>query len=175
MSALNYNFIKQELINFEKSNVCNLCSRQFVNPVRIKICGHYFCQDCLEIEKDNEQCPKCKEHYENNELDYQNAARKVQKNLHELKMFFSSEDEDDPDRKSEDSKLNTFTYSNRLYLIIFCDELFKKVNMKGESSLHIACKKKKIEDVLNLLKTDIDINVQDFAGWSPLVSIQITQ
>lgn len=170
MSALNYNFFKQELKSFEQSNICNLCSKQFVNPVRIKICGHYFCEECLDIDRDNEQCPKCKEHYEKNEVDYQNAARKVQKYLDELKMFFSSEDEDDHDTNSQHS--NTFVCNNKLYHIQFCDELFRKVNMKGESPLHIACKKKKIEDVLNLLKKDTDINIQDFAGWTPLVSIK---
>lgn len=171
MSALNYGFFKQELIKFEKSNICNLCSKQFVNPVRIKICGHYFCEECFNIDRNNEQCPKCKEHYENNEVDYQNAARKVQKYIDELKMFFSSDEEEDPEKISKHSKLNTFVHSNKLYHTHFCDELFRKVNMKGESPLHIACKKRKIEDVLNLLKKDSDINIQDFAGWTPLVSI----
>lgn len=164
------NFLKQQLVNFENLNVCNLCLRKFINPVRIKICGHYFCEECLDNNRNNEQCPKCEEHFERNQLDYQNAARKVQKYLDELKMYFNDADEVEIDAKDKNVTANTFVYNGKTYQVIFFDELFKKVNAKGESPLHIACQKKKLNDVLDLLEKDIDINIQDFAGWTPLVS-----
>lgn len=165
------NYVKEELIQFEKVNTCNLCSQKFIDPLRIKICGHYFCEECLDSNRNNEQCPKCLEHFENNEVDYQNAARKVQKYLDELKMYFCDANETENDIEVNRAEVNTFVYKGKRYKVLHFDELFRKVNIKGESPLHIACQKKKLDDVVNLLKKDIDINVQDFAGWAPLVSI----
>ncbi|XP_066471065.1 SMC5-SMC6 complex localization factor protein 1 isoform X2 [Tiliqua scincoides] len=44
-----------------------------------------------------------------------------------------------------------------------------KVNVKGETSLHIACKKNNVKRLIHLLSIPgIDINVKDNAGWTPL-------
>lgn len=171
MSTFDYNLLKQRFLQFEQTNICNVCCVKFADPVRIKTCGHYFCEKCLEINSKNEQCPKCKEHYERNEVDYQNAARKLQICMDEFRTFLSNATEIQPESNLGMFKENLFIYMGKKFHLNYLDDLFKKVNNKGESALHIACKKKKLDDVQNLLGNDIDINIQDFAGWAPLVCI----
>lgn len=43
-----------------------------------------------------------------------------------------------------------------------------KVNSKGETPVHLACKAKKLEDVVSLIKLGEDVNIKDHAGWLPL-------
>uniref|UniRef100_A0A6J0TP60 SMC5-SMC6 complex localization factor protein 1 isoform X1 n=2 Tax=Pogona vitticeps TaxID=103695 RepID=A0A6J0TP60_9SAUR len=44
-----------------------------------------------------------------------------------------------------------------------------KVNIKGETALHIACKSNNVKKLIHLLSLPgIDINVKDHAGWTPL-------
>ncbi|XP_025021035.1 SMC5-SMC6 complex localization factor protein 1 [Python bivittatus] len=44
-----------------------------------------------------------------------------------------------------------------------------KVNLKGETALHIACKSNNVKKLIRLLAVPgIDINVKDYAGWTPL-------
>ncbi|XP_044301682.1 SMC5-SMC6 complex localization factor protein 1 [Varanus komodoensis] len=44
-----------------------------------------------------------------------------------------------------------------------------KVNLKGETALHIACKGNNVKKLIPLLSLPgMDINVKDYAGWTPL-------
>ncbi|XP_039191633.1 SMC5-SMC6 complex localization factor protein 1 isoform X4 [Crotalus tigris] len=44
-----------------------------------------------------------------------------------------------------------------------------KINLKGETALHIACKSNNVKKLVRLLTVPgIDINVKDYAGWTPL-------
>ncbi|XP_060617772.2 SMC5-SMC6 complex localization factor protein 1 isoform X1 [Anolis sagrei] len=44
-----------------------------------------------------------------------------------------------------------------------------KVNVKGETALHITCKSNNVKKLIHLLSLPgIDINVKDYAGWTPL-------
>nr|XP_056705223.1 SMC5-SMC6 complex localization factor protein 1 [Euleptes europaea] len=44
-----------------------------------------------------------------------------------------------------------------------------KVNLKGETVLHIACRRNNVKRLIHLLSLpEIDINVKDYAGWTPL-------
>ncbi|XP_034296575.1 SMC5-SMC6 complex localization factor protein 1 isoform X1 [Pantherophis guttatus] len=44
-----------------------------------------------------------------------------------------------------------------------------KINLKGETVLHIACKSNNVKKLIRLLTVPgIDINVKDYAGWTPL-------
>lgn len=45
-----------------------------------------------------------------------------------------------------------------------------KRNYKGETSLHLACRKGNLDLVHELLQAGASSNVQDNAGWTPLVS-----
>lgn len=45
-----------------------------------------------------------------------------------------------------------------------------KKNAKGETPLHIACRSGQVEKVKQLILAGADPNVQDYAGWTPLVS-----
>ncbi|XP_060091670.1 SMC5-SMC6 complex localization factor protein 1 [Heteronotia binoei] len=44
-----------------------------------------------------------------------------------------------------------------------------KVNLKGETALHIASRRNNVKRLIHLLSLpEIDINVKDYAGWTPL-------
>ncbi|XP_032069153.1 SMC5-SMC6 complex localization factor protein 1 [Thamnophis elegans] len=44
-----------------------------------------------------------------------------------------------------------------------------KINLKGETALHIACRSNNVKKLIHLLTVPgIDINVKDYAGWTPL-------
>lgn len=43
-------------------------------------------------------------------------------------------------------------------------------NHKGESLLHLACKRECISDMKKLIDAGADVNAQDNAGWTPLVN-----
>ncbi|XP_077203737.1 SMC5-SMC6 complex localization factor protein 1 [Paroedura picta] len=44
-----------------------------------------------------------------------------------------------------------------------------KVNLKGETALHIACRRNNVKRLIHLLSLpEIDINIKDYAGWTPL-------
>ncbi|XP_048359696.1 SMC5-SMC6 complex localization factor protein 1 isoform X2 [Sphaerodactylus townsendi] len=44
-----------------------------------------------------------------------------------------------------------------------------KVNVKGETVLHIACRRNNVKRLINLLSLpEININIKDYAGWTPL-------
>uniref|UniRef100_A0A8C8VKH5 SMC5-SMC6 complex localization factor 1 n=1 Tax=Pelusios castaneus TaxID=367368 RepID=A0A8C8VKH5_9SAUR len=46
---------------------------------------------------------------------------------------------------------------------------FYKTNIKGETALHLACIRNKVERLVQLLSfPGTDINVKDYAGWTPL-------
>ncbi|XP_044756176.1 BRCA1-associated RING domain protein 1-like isoform X2 [Coccinella septempunctata] len=51
---------------------------------------------------------------------------------------------------------------------IFTDPKSFKRNAKGESKLHLACKRKRFEEVKELIEEKVDINSRDYACWTPL-------
>ncbi|KAJ8965311.1 hypothetical protein NQ317_012840 [Molorchus minor] len=116
-------------------------------------CGtcHKRCSKPIRIkQKEAHSCPKCKLFYEEREVDYNNIARETGN------IFIKTK------------KKNTFICCNKTYHINFVDELFSKTNTKGETPLHIACKKRNCETVVQLVKNGADINIKDYAGWAPL-------
>lgn len=159
--------ILQQLQKVEDALKCTLCSKKCINPVKIKACGHYFCFNCFKI-KDH-VCPKCKTYYEEREIDYDNIAKQSDDLISELKQYLSEpvSSISNDIHCSED----IFIHNNRTYHVNFINDNCNKVNAKGETSLHIACKKKKFDEVVKLIQNRTDLNMKDFAGWAPLVSI----
>ncbi|KAJ8925854.1 hypothetical protein NQ315_009706 [Exocentrus adspersus] len=168
--------ILKQLQNIEDALKCNACNKTCVNPVKIKVCGHYFCSKCFEAKGD--LCPKCKIHYEDHEADYENIAKQSYSLLSELKTCLLEGDSklgnaSDVDVKYDDRVHpsgvdNTFIYKSKVYHINYIDEGCSKLNSKGETPLHIACKRKRVDKLKALIEKKTDLNVKDFAGWAPL-------
>lgn len=170
--------ILQQLQKVEDALKCTVCSKKCVNPIKIKACGHYFCFNCFKI-KDH-VCPKCKTYYEEREIDYDNIAKQSDHLISELKEYLLEPDSTSTRNYTEDvltisnnthSLENIFIYNNKRYHVNFIDDTYGKINAKGETSLHIACRKKRLDEVIKLIQNKTDLNAKDFAGWAPLVSI----
>ncbi|XP_018561772.1 BRCA1-associated RING domain protein 1-like [Anoplophora glabripennis] len=175
---MDIDLILQQLQNVEEALKCTVCLKKCVDPVKIKACGHYFCLKCFKI-KDH-VCPNCKTYYEEREVDYNNIAKQTDYLLSELKEYLLQPDPD-PTSPTEnyDKEVavisgnvylseNTFVYNNKTYHVNYIDDICGKVNAKGETPLHIACKRKRLDEVIALLEKKTDLNVKDFAGWAPL-------
>ncbi|XP_060536113.1 BRCA1-associated RING domain protein 1-like [Cylas formicarius] len=163
------------LNNLENSLICSLCNTKCKNPVRIKICGHYFCEGCLN-NYDSHNCPKCQLFYEILDIDCNNIARESNELLLEIRNHLEAQIDSSSLNKcaeietvpDKNSKEYTFSYKGERYRINFISCLARKLNAKGESLLHLACKRKKVEDVRQLVEQKVDINIKDYAGWVPL-------
>ncbi|KAG5892151.1 hypothetical protein JTB14_026389 [Gonioctena quinquepunctata] len=194
MDILDSNDMLTELRKLRNELSCQFCNKTCKNPVKVKVCGHYFCKNCLKYRnKDLFTCPKCKICYEERDVDYNNIAKETEGLLSELEQCLvqainkteetcntvqekTSEgnttgeltkpkaQEEIPDHNMES---HTIKYNNKQYHIKFVEDLCNKINAKGETPLHIACKRKKLKEVTALLNR-VDINAQDFAGWAPL-------
>ncbi|XP_066245862.1 BRCA1-associated RING domain protein 1-like [Euwallacea similis] len=149
--------ILNHLNQLENSLKCPICNDKCVEPLRIKICGHYFCAQCLQSQKKDHNCPKCNEFYESCHVDYNNIAIECEKQLKELRQLL----------ESQENYHNTMTYNHNQYQVIFISAC-QKTNAKGETSLHLACKRKNLEQVRELVECPDDINARDYAGWAPL-------
>lgn len=170
------------LSKLENTLKCPICSKKCVEPVRIKTCGHYFCRNCLKSSKKDHNCPKCNEFYENKHLDYENLAKTCEKQFLELRKILESvntRNSNVPNKSLEDSSAqvtpisireNTILYNNSEYHVNFANTV-GKTNAKGETPLHLACKRNKFKEVKELVEANVDINAKDYAGWAPLVCV----
>ena len=55
------------LDNVSKFLYCSICDDIFRTPIRLKTCGHTFCNKCIsqwEKKSHNFQCPLCREYYD---------------------------------------------------------------------------------------------------------------
>lgn len=150
--------IKTYLQRLEDIMKCMKCGKQNKILGRIKNCGHYFCKTCLN--KINQSCPKCNVFVKDSEIDWNNfyvQTEKLISNVHSCLVLAL--------KGNDENKTNTIYYRTKTYQLNFIEE--QKRNTKGETALHVACRRKKINDVNNLL-TKVDINAQDFAGWVPM-------
>lgn len=173
MDIKDINFVLNKIHVLEESANCNLCYKNFVNPMRLKPCGHYFCYNCLQKYKNKHTCPKCNSFYEGDEIVSCDVVRDTDTILKKMKQIFDSVENNTSNTLNLDNIdmcNNEISYSNKQYRVIFFEETHHKINAKGESRLHIACRKKKITEVISLLDNNVDINMQDYAGWTPLVS-----
>ncbi|XP_057662041.1 BRCA1-associated RING domain protein 1-like isoform X2 [Diorhabda carinulata] len=137
---------------------CTQCGNQNKVLGRLKKCGHYFCKTC--INKMDQGCPKCKVFVEDSEIDWHNFFVQTEdliSRVHNSLLVAS--------QRNEVNRINTIFYQNKTYKLNFIAE--QKINTKGETALHVACRRKKIKEVNNLI-THVDINAQDFAGWVPM-------
>lgn len=179
MNSDDINFILTKINILEDNAKCNVCEKNYKNALRLKTCGHYFCELCLEkYNKKEHLCPKCRIFYEQDEITPSNIVKDTENILTKIKQIFDSIENnthisvnsDISNVDCEKNKCKEIFYNNKRYQLVFVDETHQKLNSKGESSLHIACRKERLADVMSLLNSNMDINLQDYAGWAPLVS-----
>lgn len=138
---------------------CGLCNLKLVDPVRIKTCGHYFCFKCLNASRNLHNCPKCQEFFEVKHLDRNNIAKECEQELADLEMLLVASNKDEFE--------NTIIYEGNQFQVVFTSAQVK-LNARGETPLHLACKKNKIEETRQLVESMFDVNAKDYAGWAPL-------
>ncbi|KAK9891273.1 hypothetical protein WA026_013584 [Henosepilachna vigintioctopunctata] len=152
----------------EEELICFVCKKSCNSPVRLNKCGHYFCRKCVSVDKYNSTCPKCKEVYLRDDISSTHFFEKVQssiqffkENLDPLILYVKSVNE-----KKKVSHNNVSV--NFPFAVKFADLKSFKRNSKGESKLHLACKRKSTSEVRQLIKNNVDINLKDYASWTPL-------
>lgn len=166
MELSNVTTFLQDLEEIQELMKCQACNNPDKTLGRIKICGHYSCKTCLK--KSDTSCPKCKIFCTNADIAWKNIFTESESIIFNLKdLLLQAVKRAEPKKNG-----NTFEYLNKTYQINFIDD--QRVNTKGETPLHVACKRKNVKDVKNLIKKQSDLNAQDFAGWVPLVSFLIT-
>ncbi|KAH1015555.1 hypothetical protein HUJ05_013263 [Dendroctonus ponderosae] len=130
----------------------------------------------------NSTCPKCGELYAPTELDFNNLAKECDHELLELQELLQNAQQVAKNRdnsskinlvQEEDTSLgisseaNTILYMGKQYRVQFLKSQCKK-NAKGETPLHLACRRNKLNEIRSLINSPVDINAKDYAGWAPL-------
>ncbi|XP_045467946.1 BRCA1-associated RING domain protein 1-like [Harmonia axyridis] len=155
----------------EDELICFVCEEWCKSPARINKCGHYFCFDC--IPKQNKCCPKCQEGFFQEDIStvhcYANILDDVQffkASLETLQQHIIKNGSLENRSNASSNQFETFV--DLPFKVSFADPKSFKKNAKGESKLHIACKRRNVEEVKKLIKENIDINSKDYACWTPL-------
>ncbi|KAL1514247.1 hypothetical protein ABEB36_003534 [Hypothenemus hampei] len=158
--------LSELLRNLEKSLICHVCKKRYVDPVRIKSCGHYFCKTCLEASKSSHNCPQCNKFYEIHHLDNNSLLKFCEKDLTDLKYLLGVQVAQ-VSCQNDALDCNIIFYEGNEYHVTFLSTM-SKTNFKGETPLHLACKRQKFDEVEKLINAKVDINSKDHAGWTPL-------
>lgn len=121
-----------------------------------------MCENCSK--KDKSRCLNCKKTYSKNDIVPNLLAQKCRELLQDYLI-------EKPAIKNGPLKndIKTFVYQNNTYTMVTYKKPVK-LNSKGESPLHRACKKKQSNVVRQRLEEAYDLNLKDFAGWTVLVS-----
>ncbi|XP_030759509.1 BRCA1-associated RING domain protein 1-like [Sitophilus oryzae] len=178
--------ILQLLKNLDESLACTLCNEKCKNPIRIIMCGHYFCEKCIKNYTGRSRCPQCKGFFGPQDVKTENVARQTEEPLKDLRELLQNIQKSNVKPKKSDQNIanaknlpektthvskhdnNIFEHNGKQYHVNYTDIFSIKKNSKGETKLHLACKKFKLNEIQNLLKQKIDINAKDYAGWTPL-------
>ncbi|KAF7284489.1 BRCA1-associated RING domain protein 1-like [Rhynchophorus ferrugineus] len=176
------------LNEFEDSLKCGICDENCKVAIRVKPCGHYFCQLCLKRHNSQCECPKCGSFYIADDLDENNIAKQCNSYLQECRALLENSPKDEQKRvlrqiqasikrnisakrasirKTKQFGPHIIVTNNKKYCVNFTLVPTKK-NPKGETPLHLACKRHKVDEVKRLLGQKVDINAKDYAGWAPL-------
>ncbi|KAL3277391.1 hypothetical protein HHI36_012740 [Cryptolaemus montrouzieri] len=152
------------LSNCEDELICFVCEDWCKDPVRLGKCGHYFCSICLP--NYDYSCPKCKELFFKEDVSTAHWYGEVRQSVEYFKTILEPLLENLEKLKNTDKDENT--QADLPFRIKFADPKSFKKNAKGESNLHLACKRKNIQQVKRLIEDNVDINSKDYACWTPL-------
>ncbi|KZC13413.1 PREDICTED: BRCA1-associated RING domain protein 1-like [Dufourea novaeangliae] len=165
---------REALKNFAEVLVCNKCGNEPVDAVRYINCGHFFCKKCVRTDT---ICAKCgtpvqpveihSDHMIKSLTSYCNIIAEIvdEKNLWDINA-------DVPNSTLEPSvvlQVNSEVTNRKQPRIP--QKNINKINTKGETILHSACLKNKIDYVKLLLAAGANPNTKDNAGWTPLQEV----
>lgn len=119
-----------------------------------------FCKDCIAGNLEG-NCPKCFTPYSSEDVLLDVFTNGVVNHLNELKNIIISTELCVDSSEEDDFENDVIQY------VHICNNM--KRNPKGESPLHLACKRGNVNKVKELIGNKVDLNFKDYAGWTPLV------
>ncbi|GJQ74082.1 hypothetical protein Trydic_g19004 [Trypoxylus dichotomus] len=150
--------ITQEFEDLKRAFSCKRCHNLMEKPVALNTCGHIQCESCLDTKK--LQCSICKTSYNGIDIVESSISATVVKCIRNIEKIGK--------RVSvEESKSDEDDIFNGIFEIVITRTAMKR-NPKGETPLHLACKRGKLDKVQELIESGVDINAIDWGNWSPL-------
>ncbi|XP_031826336.1 BRCA1-associated RING domain protein 1 isoform X2 [Nomia melanderi] len=159
----------EALKNFADILACNKCGNEPINAVTYTNCGHFFCKKCVENDM---ICIKCgtpvqpieihSDHMIKSLISYCNNIAKIigEKNFQSTAVNVLNTSQ----APSTELILNSKVHRKH----IVPQKNIHKRNQYGETALHSACLKNKIEQVRMLLAVGANPNTKDNNNWTPI-------
>ena len=183
---LSYNRTLSEVSSFSSLLTCSSCQTSLGSDGAFTQgnCDHPLCSHCY---KECHQCPRCGESVQPNKFRESKTLQQIASsvsNIQALIMKLQNNVEDDENdestkvcdkeveknaekpgasEKKTESKSKTKTRK-----VLNNVGVAEKKNSKGETALHVACSRGRVDLVLDLLGEGCNPNTRDNAGWTPL-------
>ncbi|KAB0804356.1 hypothetical protein PPYR_01326 [Photinus pyralis] len=136
---------------------CNDCGTFQLCLKRLSSCTHLLCDDCHKL---SGSCPVCNSKHRSKNIKNSEDINTILSHVNSLYQFINSI------QNGGTTKIS--------YLFI-SDSYNYKRHHNGETQLHKYCRAGNIASVSTLVESGMDVNVQDFASWTPLHEAVLNQ
>lgn len=147
--------ITEEFNELKDAFRCEKCNNLFVKPVALNTCGHIQCDSCLDKKKLN--CCICKCPYNEVDISYSSFTESIVKCIQNIECIGNT----------SSNKIQVENLAEQNFEIMIARFPMKR-NPKGETALHLACKKGKVDKAEELIASGVDMNATDWGNWSSL-------
>ncbi|XP_022904828.1 BRCA1-associated RING domain protein 1-like [Onthophagus taurus] len=135
-----------DFIELKASLICGYCKNlpsHLLNP-----CGHLQCN----CSKSTKGCTTCYKLTTSQDLEENQMMKTILTSIKAIEDIF------------KDTTPNNVSSNHEIVV----SKMDMKRNHKGETPLHLACKKGDLEMVMELIKDGVDFNMTDYANWAPI-------
>ncbi|KAK4876210.1 hypothetical protein RN001_012632 [Aquatica leii] len=146
-----------ELNDLDKYVSCSQCNEFKLTLRRLSNCTHLLCESCFML---CGTCSVCGKKHISKNLQKEDDLTSILSHLDVIREVNNTLQE------VEDSKV-TFLFAY--------DTFNYKRHHNGETRLHKECRSGNFKEVESLVRSGMDVNVQDFAGWTPLHEAVLNQ
>ncbi|XP_050471073.1 BRCA1-associated RING domain protein 1-like [Bombus huntii] len=162
---------RDALKDFANMLKCNKCGNEPINATRYTSCGHFFCKQCVG---NDSLCIICKIPVQPIETCSDHVIESLVSHCNNIAEIIQERD-----LWNAATTSNSIQSPNRINSTV-CNLKYRipkkninKQNSKGETQLHTACLKGKIQEdhIKVLLAAGANPNTKDYNGWTPLQEV----